>query len=276
MTRLILVNLYRMRKYRLTRHLLLPVCFLSIFCAVAIYTWTINTLLFSCPGNIVTVGISSCLMIFLNLFLMPVLVHFIYHAFHDRTAGLECMSGYSVHQMLLGRLVAVSAVVVMTMAVMITLAICAATLKNGWYAEVYTSWGIEEEQWRRITMADIVCWIGISLFTILQFAVICVLAACICRDSGIALLFVLAIDLMGMVLKLWMGTIEELNSTIIELSMAFCPGYQMMLIGEAMDDVLWGYDHIVLYEHMPSILAVGILEVALLYVFSYYAVKKRL
>lgn len=279
MTKMFMANLYRMRKYRLTRHLLLPVCFFAIVCAIVLETDGILRL----SGSTVMEELLLNLMPFLDFFLVPVLVHFVCHAFRDRTAELERMSGYSIHQMIMGRIMTVSLAVMTVVVIMAAAAIMMFTLKNGWAGSSHDQWGnITSEAWGAVTAANIAGWVYLSLFTILQFTVITVLAACICKDSGLALLLALVINLLGLMVEPMMMDMlgREISADMLEFNMAFFPGCQMMLVGNEIEIVVNtmadNCQKLFLSEYLLPISAAGILEVALLYVFAYYAVKKRM
>lgn len=70
MNKLITANMYRMKKYHLTRHLLLPVCFIAILCSVFLEE---TEGLSGVRGSVALERILANLMYFLDLLLLPVL-----------------------------------------------------------------------------------------------------------------------------------------------------------------------------------------------------------
>lgn len=281
MTRLILVNLYRMRKYRLTRHLLLPVCFFSIVCDIALIDeMSDSDTIMALSGSAALCDIMSGLLLFLSFFLIPVLIHFIEHSFGDRTAAHERMSGYSIHQMLMGRIVTVSLSVVAVVVVFAAAVVLLLTLKNGWNTLQYG--GDILYDWNVVTAADIAEWSGLCLFALWQFVVITVLTACICKNEGFALLLALGINLLsGLAADVGLEMLlPSVNGNLLEFTYAFLPGYQMAAVESEIrivtDTMADNSQLLFLSEYLPWIFMTGILAVMLLYVFAYYAVKKRL
>lgn len=291
MTRLILAQTYRMKKYRITRHLLIPVCVLAVFAAVALSTPL--QLMPGLYGSEVLWAISQNYPFFAVLFLVPVVCQFTGAAFKSKTICYEFFAGYKPEEMVMSRLLVACAAVWMISAAAMLIFCLIQTAANGW-CMTEQQYSVSQEYgaggWGTALFSDLLCGLALIILCILETAALSVFCAMLTGDAGLGLLMAWGIYGAGFVLchyDLYTYNAPALTGKLYYIAHMLLPGEQLSLVSHQIE----GYNMLCDGAALAGMMALSggkyvqfcagafgaaFLECGLLFVLTCYKCKKGL
>lgn len=282
MKQLIRVQLYRMKK-SCARIWLLPACLLSVLLPI-IYTWYTDTYQsgdvprfdFDFPRAFEAVNASY--MFFFCAFVMFVLAWSMKGAFDDKTICNEIMGGYSIHQIIISRLITAVSITLVVSMLCIVASLIVVWLRFGaidGFVTLYYEHISASELWLNVLMAA---------FEILEAAVLIVLAMCIARETTAALAICWMVYIFG-----WTGTVFaealfDMGAKTKSIVVSVLPGLAPQLTGLVQE--VWYKDFQDYYvrtleytplksigERLPLVIIAGLIWMAVFYIFAVWLLK---
>jgi hypothetical protein len=269
MGQLIQVQLYRFKKHPLGAYLLIPACFLAALFPV--FWGFYSEKAFPTGSRFFTHLTQWGYMFFFCALVMIPLAYCICSSFSNRTVTYERTGGYSLHQILLSRMIVGAGMTIIASVLSIALVTAGITVFKGWEAGVHT-------RNEYLTYALVLLWM------IIQASVICVLSGCIARESTSALSICWILYLFSFIIEFYTWDLLrealQINSDTYHLVdyllMALLPGLQGKLF-EASALTSANPQAPVspqLGAYLPAIFISGALLMAVFYGLAYMLLKK--
>lgn len=284
MKQLIRVQFYRMKK-SCARIWLLPACLISVLIPV-IYTWYTDN---HQPDGSVSFDLAhamgafnSSYMFFFCAFVMFVQAWSMKGAFDDKTICNELMGGYSIHQVVISRLVTVASVTLIVSMLCIVSSMTVVWLRFGMGESavwLYFHHLSASELWLNVLMA---------VFEILEASVLLVLAMCIARESTAALAICWMVYLFGWTGNMFATTLFDISAKTESMVVSVLPGLAPQLTGlvavlvppEAGDVPIVGAELALEYtplrsigDRLPLVIIAGLVWMAVFYILAVRLLK---